>query len=662
MFDGCPFPPARLHGRYPENLLAESRLEHALRAAVGRLPLAARVRPALLARLVRRVEEAGEPLRLVEDAGLAVMARALRPRLRESGLRHDLVIQAFALVREVAARRLGMRHYPVQIMGGFVLLFGMVAEMETGEGKTLTATLAACTAALAGIPVHVITVNDYLARRDAECTRPIYDFFGLSLGTIVSGMSLEARRATYACDIAYCTNKEVVFDYLKDRISLGRRPGAIQLSVRRMTGEGGHASLLLRGLPFAIVDEADSVLIDEARTPLIISGPGSEVADGEDLYQGAIETAARFEEGAHFTIDHAKRTLELTEDGKGLIALLAAVLGGVWQGTRRREQLITQALSALHLFKLDRDYLVQEGKVKIIDEYTGRVMADRSWELGLHQLIEAKEEVPISPRNETIAKISYQRFFRRYCYLSGMTGTAREVTGELWSVYRLNVVRLDTNRPLVRCPLPFRYFRSAEEKWRALAERVREVHATGRPVLIGTRTVGASEEVSRRLWRAGLHHVVLNARQDEDEAEIIAQAGNAGRITVATNMAGRGTDIRLGAGVKDLGGLHVIATELHDARRIDRQLFGRCGRQGDPGSYEALVSFEDEIFARRSKTVMGGLACRFGGDGVVGRVVARLFSDEVQRWMQNAHFRLRNELLKFDEQSEKTMAFSGRGE
>ncbi|QWV97603.1 preprotein translocase subunit SecA [Geomonas nitrogeniifigens] len=662
MFDLSLFPPARLHGRYPENLLTESRLEHALRAGLGRLPLAATVRPSLLRRLAGRVEQAGESMRLLDDRELAAVARTLKPQLRRAGLRRDLVVRAFALVREVASRRVGMRHYPVQVMGGFVLLLGMVAEMETGEGKTLTATLAACTAALAGIPVHVITVNDYLARRDAGITRPIYDFLGLSVGTIVSGMSPAARRETYACDIAYCTNKEVVFDYLKDRIALGSRPGAIQLSVRRLCGKGGQASLLMRGLPFAIVDEADSVLIDEARTPLIISGPGAEVSDGEELYHNAVETAARFEEGAHFTIDHGKRTLELTEDGKGLIALLAAVLGSAWQGARRREQLITQALSALHLFKLDRDYLVHGGKVKIIDEYTGRVMADRSWELGLHQLIEAKEGLAISPRNETIAKISYQRFFRRYCFLAGMTGTAREVAGELWSVYRLNVVRVGTNKPLIRTALPFRYYKSLEEKWRALGERVRELHQSGRPVLIGTKTVAASEEVSRRLWRAGVQHVVLNARQDENEAQIIAEAGNAGKVTVATNMAGRGTDIHLGPEVKELGGLHVIATELHDAKRIDRQLFGRCGRQGDPGSYEALVSFEDEIFSRRSKTLVGVVACRCGGEGVLGRVVARLFSDEVQRWMQNAHFHLRSELLRFDEQSEKIMAFSGKGE
>ncbi len=662
MFSPPRFPLARLPGQYPEKKFDESKVERVIRNAVGRVPLVARARSGLLGRLAGQVDEAGKQLAQLDDAELTARIGKLRQELRQAGLRYDLAVRSFALVREVAARRLGKRHYGVQLMGGFVILFGMVAEMEAGEGKTLVATLAACTAALAGIPVHVITVNDYLAGRDAEITRPLYEFFGLTVGTIISGMDRGARQAAYACDITYCTNKEVVFDYLKDRISLGRRPGPIQMSVRRLYGRDAKHNLLLRGLPFAIVDEADSVLIDEARTPLIISGPGSDTAEEDEIYFTAIETARRFEADAHFTIDYGKRNLELTESGRDFIGELAVDLGGIWQGRRRREQLITQALSALHLFHLDREYLIKDDKVKIIDEYTGRVMGDRSWELGLHQLIEAKEGCPITARNETVAKISYQRFFRRYCFLSGMTGTAREVTGELWSVYRLNVVRIATNHPLIRKPLPFRYHSTAPEKWQALVARAQELYGKGRPILIGTRSVAVSEEVSRWLERAGLPHVVLNARQDKDEAEIIGEAGKKGMITVATNMAGRGTDIMLGEGVKELGGLHVIATELHDAKRIDRQLFGRCGRQGDPGSYEAMLSFEDEIFSRRRKTLLGVIACKWGGRGLVGRGLGRLFSEVVQRWIQNAHYHLRSELLKYDEQSEKTMAFSGKGE
>jgi len=421
-------------------------------------------------------------------------------------------------------------------------------------------------------------------------------------------MTPEERRAAYACDITYCTNKQLVFDYLKDRLMLGQESRSLHLQV-----EGLHAEfprtrrLLLRGLCFVIVDEADSVLVDEARTPLIISNV-SDSSQEKQLYGEAVAMARQLASGLDFAIRPREREVDLTERGKRRAAELAEPYGGVWIGPRRREELVRRALSALYLFQRDKQYIVRGDKVQIVDEYTGRVMADRSWERGLHQMIEAKEGCPITGQQETLARISYQRYFRRYLRIAGMTGTAREVARELWAVYRLPVVSIPTNRPVRRRRLPDEVYATAEAKWAAIVEKLRALHAAGRPVLVGTRSVQASERLSELLKAVGLPHQVLNARQDQEEAEVIANAGSRGRITVATNMAGRGTDIRLGPEVAALGGLHVLATERHDARRIDRQLFGRGGRQGDPGSFQVIASVEDEIV----HDVFHGHAARLG--------------------------------------------------
>jgi preprotein translocase subunit SecA len=603
------------------------------------------------------------------DEGLLSAASELRKQLRERGFEDELVARSFALVRETAARAIGERHFDVQLIGGAVLLHGMVAEMETGEGKTLTATLPACTAALAGIPVHIVTVNDYLARRDAEWMGPIYKALGLSVGVIASGMQPAERRAAYACDVTYCTNKEVAFDYLKDRIVLKGRPSRLRLQIEELAGRSRAArgeALIHRGLHFAIVDEADSVLIDEARTPLIISDRRHDATE-EEVYRTAVELARELEVDRDFEIDERERQIALLDAGCARLEEIAEPRGGIWTGRRRREELVRQALSALHLFQRDQQYLVKDDKVQIIDEYTGRTMQDRSWEYGLHQMIEVKEDVPVTGRQDTRARISYQRFFRRYLRLAGMTGTARETDGELWSVYRLPVVRIPTNRPLQRCDLGERVLPSADAKWRAVVARIGELHSVSRPVLVGTRSVKASETLSALLEEAGIPHRVLNARQDEEEAEIIARAGEPGRVTVATNMAGRGTDIRLAQGVAERGGLHVLATERHDARRIDRQLFGRCGRQGDPGSFEAMVSLEDELFQVCGDAVGRWLADLAGrrparespriADALRGYALRR-----AQRTAGRLHSRMRRDLLKWDEQLESLLAFSGRRE
>ena len=658
-----PFGVAR--GAYPER--EHPRLgwfDRAAERAAGLVEPHLRARAPRWGRIVEGVAEHGPAAAGLSDAAIRAAAEALRPRLRRDGFREELVANAFALVREAARRTIGERHFDVQLVGGRILLAGMVAEMETGEGKTLTATLPACTAALAGVPVHIITVNDYLATRDAEWMGPIYRAFGLTVGVIRHGIDPEARRAAYACDVTYCTNKEVAFDYLRDRIVLGQRSSRIHLQLERLYGERARAQqLLLRGLHYAIVDEADSVLVDEARTPLIIAGGRPEATAAERaVYQAALSLAEGLEPERDFVIEGRERTVRVTPAGQGRLEELAASLGGVWAGPRRREELVRQALTARHLFLRDKQYLVREGKVQIIDEYTGRVMADRSWELGLHQVIEAKEGCPLTGRQDALARISYQRFFRRYLRLAGMTGTAREVAGELWAVYRLAVISVPTNRPLQRSGEPQRVHATADAKWEAVVARIASVHQTGRPILVGTRSVAASEHLSRLLTEAGLPHQVLNARQDQEEAEIIAGAGERGRITVATNMAGRGTDIRLAPGVAELGGLHVIATERHDARRIDRQLFGRCGRQGDPGSYVAMVSLEDELVTiyapvwRPLGLALGGLA-----RPMMGRAGALVF-DHAQRGAERLHSRMRRDLLKMDEDRETALAFSGRGE
>jgi preprotein translocase subunit SecA len=421
--------------------------------------------------------------------------------------------------------------------------------------------------------------------------------------------------------------------------------------------------LLLRGLHYAIVDEADSVLIDEAKTPLIISGAAGADSSEQETYRAALTLARDLELNRDFVIEGRERIIRLLPAGLGCLASRAEALGGVWIRRQWREELARQALSALHLFLKDKQYLVKDGKVQIIDEYTGRVMPDRSWEHGLHQMIEAKESCSASQRVDPLARISYQRFFRRYARLAGMTGTAHEVAGELWSVYRLATVTVPTNRPLKRQGLPTRVYRSADGKWKAIVRRIQEQQNAGRPVLVGTRSVAASEHLSQLLTARGLEHQVLNARQDRQEAEVIAGAGERCRITVATNMAGRGTDIRLPQSTRNVGGLHVIATELHEARRIDRQLFGRCGRQGDPGSYEAIISLEDElvrIYAHRWWQKLTALLPR-SGDGANDWARAATLA-LAQRAAERLHYRMRRQLLKSDEQLVAALAFSGRSE
>jgi len=613
------------------------------------------------AHLPALVDAAGVGLDLLGPEELRERAAAIGRELRRQGFTDPLVSQAFALVREASSRTLDQRHFPEQIVGSRVLLAGQIAEMQTGEGKTLTATLAVSAAALAGIPVHVVTVNDYLAARDAERMGPVYRALGLTVASVIHGIPPDQRREGYAADITYVSNKELAFDYLRDRLVLGHRGSRIDLQMERLAGGEARAErLVLRGLHFAIVDEADSVLVDEARTPLIISAEGKSGGD-RHLYTTAMALAAQLKEGEHFQIDGTDRNIVMTDEGAAHLAALAQPLGGVWRGRLRREELARQALVAKLCLHRDQHYLVSENKVMLVDEFTGRVMADRSWEHGLHQMVEVKEGCEPTSPHRSLARISYQRFFRRYLRLAGMTGTASEVGAELWSVYGLAVVPVPTHRPSQRRFDGDLVFATADAKWEAVVARTLEVHAGGRPVLVGTRSVAASEHLGALLDRAGVPAVVLNARQDANEAEIVSAAGEHGRVTVATNMAGRGTDIALGPGVTALGGLHVIATERHESRRIDRQLFGRAGRQGDPGSGEAIVSLEDEI-AGHAPRWMWLVRSFVRRDGSLPTWMARFAIGRAQRAAERTYARARADLLRFDEHLESTLAFSGSGE
>jgi preprotein translocase subunit SecA len=621
----------------------------------------ARSRARRLGRIVARIGAHAARLNDLDDEALRALARDVRLSLRRHAKpRTDDVALCFALIREAAGRILDQRHYDVQLIGGYALLRGMIAEMDTGEGKTLTVTLAAITAAFCGMPVHIVTVNDYLAQRDAEVLGPLYAFFGVSTGCVVEGMSRDERRGAYASDVTYCTNKELAFDYLRDILALGRRRGHLRFKIGALTGSDDVTSrVVLRGLHFAIVDEADSVLVDEARTPLILSQEAN--AEGQaELYRQALEVARTLTAGRDYTIWGDDRSVQLTSHAVDQLRELADVLGGPWRNRVHREELIIQALTAIHLMRRDEHYIVREDKVQIVDEYTGRVMADRFWTDGLHQMIELKESCPMSGTRLTLARMTYQRFFRRYRRLSGLSGTAREIGSELWCVYRLAIAQIPPNRPSRRKAVPAIVARDLEAKWPLVVAKTREFSARGVPVLIGTRSVATSELASLHLTAADLPHVVLNAAQDKAEADIVAAAGQPGRITVATNMAGRGTDIRLSDRAIANGGLHVIMLEAHDARRVDRQLAGRCSRQGQPGTFIPILSLQDalldETLSRSEKKLV-----RLGY-GLYGERFARWVMRRAQRKAERLHARMRRSLLRSDEVLDHALAFSGNTE
>ena len=633
----------------------EPMLEEYLRALLARAPrLKSRSRQ--LRKFVEEANAIEAEIHAKDDQGVASDLSATCFEMRQQGFTDKLLARAFAAVREASLRTLGMRHHDVQLIGGWALLQGMIAEMNTGEGKTLVATLAACTAAAAGASVHVITVNDYLAERDAEENLPLYNFFNLRVGKVIGGLSPDQRRAEYACDVVYVSNKEVVFDYLKDRIATGDAL-ATHYRLRHLYSAGGQPSVIMRGLHVAIVDEADSILIDEARTPLIISETVPDENGGE-LYHVALERARRLVRGEHFNISE-HREVWLTVQGEQYSRELTADLSGVWTSTLWRNELLQKALTALFCYQRDQHYIVQEGKVEIVDEFSGRVMPDRSWESGLHQMIEAKEGCEITGQRKTLSRMTYQRFLGRYLLLCGMTGTAAEVMPELRRVYDLEVLRIPTRLPISRKRLANRCWNTNEERWQAVAERAINLSRGGSAVLIGTRSVEASESLSARFQTQGVAHAVLNARNDLEEAEIVAQAGQTGRITIATNMAGRGTDIKPSDEVLKKGGLHVILTEFHESARVDRQLFGRSARQGQPGIVEAMVSLEDDLFRRYAPLLLGLVKRASAAHGVPPRWMLDLLVNYAQMVAERHNAGIRMSTLKQDRKLQSLLAFSG---
>ena len=634
-------------------------------------------------RLVQRVEAAGRPIAQLDDDQLRQRARPLARAAfmgREYG--SDDVVQALACLREAARRSLGLWAHPPQIQAAWQLVRGRLVELDTGEGKTLTAGLAACIAALAGVPTHVVTVNDYLAQRDAHTLAPLFAYFGLGVGVVHGGLPQAERAAQYTRDLTYCTNKDLVFDYLRDSVTAHGVHSLAQLAVRDLHRQGRGPVLRLRGLHFAIVDEADSILIDEARTPLILSS-AREGSSDQAAYRGLLEAAASLIETRDWVMRGPRQAPELTAAGRrrlqeitqrdhgagaeadGLNAAVgdpaATAPDKVWRVAWVREHYIVQALRALHLLRRDQHYVVAEGKIVIVDEFTGRLLPDRSWELGLHQLVEVKEGCAVTGQNRTLARLTYQGFFGRYLRLSGMSGTLREVARETASVYRIPTLRIEPNKPCCRIERPALLVADQAAKHRAVIAEVQQALVRGQPVLVGTRSVRGSIDLSAALAQGGIAHRVLNASQNADEAELIARAGMPGAVTVATNMAGRGTDIHLDPGVVATGGLHVVLTEWHESARIDRQLFGRCARQGDPGSCRAIVALDDELLQRHAGTMATWIAARFAA-GPAPQWLVHLLRGVAQRSAERHNRAQRRATMKHDRQMRTQLAFSGSGE
>ncbi|NPA87189.1 MAG: preprotein translocase subunit SecA [Epsilonproteobacteria bacterium] len=536
----------------------------------------------------------------------------------------------FAMVREAGKRVLNMRHFDVQLVGGMVLHEGKIAEMKTGEGKTLVATLPVVLNAILGKGVHVVTVNDYLAQRDANEMGKLYDFFGFTTGVVVSGMEDYERKKAYECDVTYGTNSEFGFDYLRDNMAYE------------------WEQKVQRGHYYAIVDEVDSILIDEARTPLIISGPANKRTED---YIRADKVAKQLEKDKHFTIDEKDKVVLLTEEGIKKAEELFGVDNLYTPENAVLAHHLDQALKANYLFKEGRDYIVRKGEVLIVDEFTGRIAEGRRFSEGLHQALEAKEGVEIQEESQTFAETTYQNYFRLYEKLAGMTGTAQTEATEFLEIYGLEVISIPTNKPVARKDLNDLVYKTEEEKFEAVVKKVKELHKKGQPVLIGTTSVQKSEYLSHLLKKEGIPHTVLNAKHHEKEAEIIAQAGRKGAVTVATNMAGRGVDIKIDDEVRELGGLYIIGTERHESRRIDNQLRGRSGRQGDPGVSQFYLSLEDDLLrifgSDRIKNIMERLGIE-RGEHIDSKLVSRAI-ENAQKKVETMHFEARKHILKYDD-------------
>ncbi|MBF0453228.1 MAG: prepilin peptidase [Magnetococcales bacterium] len=615
--------------------------------------------------MARGIHEQGEALQGLSDAELKSHIFSLKDQFRRSGAhsRRQPLKEGLAALVELSERTVGIRPHQEQIMATLGLLQGYLAEMRTGEGKSLVVALRAVLAGWLGKPCHCVTANDYLVQRDCGDYTPLFEGCGLTVGAIISGLSQEERRHNYEKDVVYVTAKELVFDFLRDRLKLGasQHPTRRLIRERQRGGGSSRSDLLLCGLDTAIVDEADSLLIDEAVTPVVISTQRE-----NKVWKEAVHTASELVDqlvaGVDYTYDLKHREVSLTKHGRAELRRMADRLPPVWRSKGRQEELVHQALMVRRFYHCDRDYVIKDGKVVIVDEYTGRLMPGRTWGSGLHQAVEAMEGLEISSQSETLARLSYQHFFRLFRSLSGLTGTASAAAGEFWRIYRLMVLPIPTHRPVIRVRLADQIFADEEYKFDAIVEETMRISKeTGRPILIGTRSIHASEKLAERFAALGVELNVLNANQDVEESRIIARAGQLGQITIATNMAGRGTDIKLGNGVAQLGGLHVMVTERHDAARIDEQLYGRCARQGDPGSVRAYASMGDELpkrflpwLVRRKMKQL--LILGFPG----AQLLARGFLNLAQYRSERRSAQQRMRLLIMDDWLKKALSFGTR--
>lgn len=579
--------------------------------------------------IVRQINALEDNVSGLSDASLQTKTAEFKQRLADGETLDDLLPEAFAVVREASRRVLGMRHFDVQLLGGMVLHRGNIAEMRTGEGKTLVATLPVYLNALTGKGVHVVTVNDYLATRDSEEMGQVYRFLGLSVGLIVHDLSYEQRRRAYNSDITYGTNNEFGFDYLRDNMVVSKE------------------QMVQRPLHYCIVDEVDSILIDEARTPLIISGPGEK---STELYSTLAGIVARLEKD-DYTMDEKQKTIAPTESGVAKVEKMLGVKNMFDQEHLELNHLVIQALRARFMMHRDKDYVVKNGEIVIVDEFTGRLMFGRRFSDGLHQSIEAKENVKVQGESKTLATITFQNYFRMYDKLGGMTGTAKTEEDEFNKIYKLDVYVIPTNKPAIRKDLPDVIYKTKNAKYRAVVREVLKRHATGQPILVGTTSISQSEILSQLLNKEHVVHNVLNAKFHEMEAEIIKNAGQRDMVTIATNMAGRGTDIKLGDGVAALGGLMIIGTERHESRRIDNQLRGRAGRQGDPGTTQFFLSLEDDLMRIFGSDNIAKFMDRLGMDEdepITHSMITKSI-EKAQKKVENHNFEIRKYVLEYDD-------------
>ena len=612
---------------------------------------------------VDKVNHLEPRMKQLSDAELGQLSRQLRMQAGEGGSLDRLLPEAFALVREASIRTTGLRHYDVQVFGAIALHKRAIAEMETGEGKTLVATMPAYLNALTGRGVHIVTVNDYLASRDAEWNGPIFRMLGLTVGCVLNQHNDQQRREAYHCDITYCTSKELGFDFLRDRLKVAASPESPWAAI--MNNHQNRPEPVQRKHHYALVDEADSILIDEARTPMIISAMTGEQSDElNERYLWSNMVAEQLQEDQDYKYDQVKRKVDLTQAGCRHVRAVRQSPAVQKQALEDIYKAIERAAVAHCGHLRDRDYVIRDQKVIIVDEFTGRLMPGREWQDGIHRAVEAKEGLPITRETGESARVTVQTYFLKYEKLSGMTGTASSEAAEFRKLYKTTVLRIATNRPLRRKVLPDKVFATAEAKWQAVADEVACLHRSQQPVLIGTRSIEKSEHLSMLLKARNVPHRVLNAKEHEKEAEIVAQAGQAGKVTVATNMAGRGTDIKLGPNIAEIGGLVMIGTEKHTARRIDRQLVGRCARQGDPGVAQFYVSLEDEILemitkgekieeklheavATRRLERVRAWANRVSHATLQSRYMRNVFTS-AQKRLERDHYRQRRQLMEYE--------------